>query len=276
MALNGYLLVADLAIIPWDGRNRVRAYALPSLVRLNAAFRARFGHDLVVNEGYRDYATQEKYYKNPPSGPGTAAKPGTSNHGWGLAVDLKLTSTEYAWMLANAPGFGWVNPPWARDDNPANGAKEPWHWEHVGAPTVIPEQVTQTSKKEEEEEMTNARLIRHPNGSIAVVDGPTMTVLTSGDEVNALRMTGQVKDFSAESAWQQLPDGFAWNLMARISARHSAAFSTDPVAVATALAPLLVPAVVQALADDPNTPGLTEEQVQAAAERAVRAVLGSL
>ena len=120
-----------------------------------------------------------------------------------------------------------------------------------------------------------ARLIRHPNGSIAVVDGPTMTVLMSGDEVNALRMTGQVRDFSATKAWQQLPDGFAWNLMAGIAARAAVVASTDPQAVAAAIAPLLVAAVVKAVADDPDTPDLTETQVQDAAERAVRAVLTS-
>jgi hypothetical protein len=136
--LNGKLPSSELVVIPWDGRDRVRTYALASLSRLNEAFRARFGHNLVVNEGYRDYATQKAYYSNPPSGVGTAAVPGTSNHGWGLAVDLKLTTQEYKWMLANAPRFGWVNPPWARD---GKGVEEPWHWEHIGSPVVIPDVV---------------------------------------------------------------------------------------------------------------------------------------
>lgn len=136
--LNGRLPASMLAVIPWDGRERVRNYALPSLVRLNATFRAAFGHDLIVNEGYRDLATQERYYAKPPSGAGTAAKPGTSNHGWGLAVDLKLRGGEYAWMLANAPRYGWINPLWARD---GKGIEEPWHWEHVGAPAVTPDPI---------------------------------------------------------------------------------------------------------------------------------------
>lgn len=133
---NGRLPASALLTVPWDRAERVRAYALPSLVALNAAFRAEFGHDLIINESYRDYETQERYYDNPPSGAGTAARPGTSNHGWGLAVDLKLRGRQYAWMLANAPRFGWVNPLWARD---GRGIEEPWHWEHIGAPVVIPD-----------------------------------------------------------------------------------------------------------------------------------------
>jgi LAS superfamily LD-carboxypeptidase LdcB len=61
-----------------------------------------------------------------------AAVPGTSNHGWGLALDLcggaqSFGSAQYAWLAAIAPAFGWVNPPWAR---PGAGREEPWHWEY--------------------------------------------------------------------------------------------------------------------------------------------------
>jgi LAS superfamily LD-carboxypeptidase LdcB len=66
--------------------------------------------------------------------PALAAVPGTSNHGWALAVDLcggiqSFGTAEYAWMVANAPAFGWSNPPWAR---PGQGREEPWHWEFTG------------------------------------------------------------------------------------------------------------------------------------------------
>ena len=60
-----------------------------------------------------------------------AAVPGTSNHGWGLALDLgggvqDYGTAQYEWMRANAPAFGFDNPEWAR----AGGSKnEPWHWE---------------------------------------------------------------------------------------------------------------------------------------------------
>ena len=48
-----------------------------------------------------------------------------------LALDLcggaqSFGSSQYAWLRANAPSFGWVNPEWAW---PGRGREEPWHWE---------------------------------------------------------------------------------------------------------------------------------------------------
>src|SRR3712207_3555120 len=63
--------------------------------------------------------------------PGLAAVPGTSNHGWALAVDLcgginVAGTAQSAWMAANSGRFGFVQPDWARQ----GGEKpEPWHWE---------------------------------------------------------------------------------------------------------------------------------------------------
>jgi hypothetical protein len=73
------------------------------------------------------------------------ARPGTSMHGWALAVDiwgasglLTCSSPELLWLQVSAPHFGWVHPKWARCGQP--GA-EPWHWEYVGTDflTVDPE-----------------------------------------------------------------------------------------------------------------------------------------
>ena len=57
--------------------------------------------------------------------------PGTSNHGWGLAVDLcggiqSFTSPQHDWMSKYAGRFGWRQPAWAQQ----GGSKPaPWHWE---------------------------------------------------------------------------------------------------------------------------------------------------
>ena len=67
-----------------------------------------------------------------------AARPGTSNHGWGKAVDLAtadgpLTSfaaPAYGWLRAHAGRYGWNHPGWARPGG--GGCPEPWHWEWVG------------------------------------------------------------------------------------------------------------------------------------------------
>ncbi len=68
------------------------------------------------------------------------AQPGTSMHGWGLAVDiwgasglLGCSSSEFLWLQLSAPRFGWVDPEWARCGS--QGA-EPWHWEYVGTDLI--------------------------------------------------------------------------------------------------------------------------------------------
>lgn len=61
--------------------------------------------------------------------PGKAATPGTSNHGWGIAVDIP-NDTAQAWLRRNAARFGWSN---------AEGQRvgENWHWGYVGASQAL-------------------------------------------------------------------------------------------------------------------------------------------
>lgn len=71
------------------------------------------------------------------------ATPGTSTHGWGLAIDvwdasddlLGCSSVEFVWMQLNAPRFGWFHPTWA---GCGQVSAEPWHWEYVGIESSIP------------------------------------------------------------------------------------------------------------------------------------------
>lgn len=71
------------------------------------------------------------------------ARPGTSLHGWGLAIDiwgggnslLTCSAPELVWLQLNAPRFGWIHPEWARCGQ--TGA-EPWHWEFVGSEFTVP------------------------------------------------------------------------------------------------------------------------------------------
>ena len=73
--------------------------------------------------------------------PGTAraAVPGTSNHGWGLAVDTALgdgptharsIAPAIPWLVDNAERFGWS---WESQD-------EPWHI-HYWAGDEVPDDV---------------------------------------------------------------------------------------------------------------------------------------
>lgn len=104
------------------------AAAFDALSHLAASDR---GAPLCVTDSYRSYSEQVDVYNRKP---GLAAVPGTSNHGWGLAVDLcggveSFGSEAHAWMKAHAGQFGWVHPDWAE---PGGSKPEAWHWEYVG------------------------------------------------------------------------------------------------------------------------------------------------
>ncbi len=95
---------------------------------MNLAFRARFGRDLCLVDGYRTL-TEQRTVKAQRGG--LAATPGKSNHGWGLAIDLCRTDTSgegWDWLLANGVVYGWENPAWAQSGG--SGPFEPWHWEY--------------------------------------------------------------------------------------------------------------------------------------------------
>jgi D-alanyl-D-alanine carboxypeptidase len=113
----------------WQAGEYLRPDAAMSLSALNEAFRASFGRELCLVASYRDLDTQ---YELKASRGYFAASPGTSMHGWGLAIDLCSKETGdsevFSWLWANAPSYGWQNPSWAQ----LGGSKyEPWHWEFV-------------------------------------------------------------------------------------------------------------------------------------------------
>jgi D-alanyl-D-alanine carboxypeptidase len=115
------------------------------------AFTAKFGKGLTVTEGYRDFASQQKIfvarYTPDRNRPGAfwsgrywtkkpnfsvAAVPGTSVHGWALAVDFGAGitvagSAQKKWADANGPGFGWYPV--------GNTYGEPWHFEYTAPAT---------------------------------------------------------------------------------------------------------------------------------------------
>lgn len=133
---NGRIPEELLLPIPWAPDHLLRTDATESLIALNSEYRAEFGHDLVINDAYRDYARQEDARNDWCSRGkcGNAAIPGTSNHGWALAVDLgggisSFGTAEYSWMKSNGPKYGWQHPSWAE---PGGSAPEPWHWDFWG------------------------------------------------------------------------------------------------------------------------------------------------
>ncbi len=114
----------------FDGTTQIRADAAVSLALLNEQYRARFGTDICLTDGYRSYAAQVSVRNRKP---GLAARPGTSEHGFGLAVDLcggvEAQGEGYWWLRDNAGASGFENPAWAQRGG--GGPFEPWHWEYV-------------------------------------------------------------------------------------------------------------------------------------------------
>jgi zinc D-Ala-D-Ala carboxypeptidase len=102
--------------------HKLWAPAADSLTRLMADAK-RDGVTIGITDSYRPYAEQVDLAKRKGlySQGGLAAKPGTSDHGWGMAVDLDLNSKAQAWMRANGVRYGF------KEDTP----REPWHWAYT-------------------------------------------------------------------------------------------------------------------------------------------------
>jgi LAS superfamily LD-carboxypeptidase LdcB len=126
-------LIPPSAMCPLGAAGHVlRCDAAAAYRAMSAAYAAAWGSPLCITDSYRSYASQVTLYGQKPA---LAAVPGTSNHGWGLAVDLcggveSFGTAQYAWMVANAGRFGFIHPTWA---DPGNGREEPWHWEYAGS-----------------------------------------------------------------------------------------------------------------------------------------------
>ncbi|WP_421732358.1 M15 family metallopeptidase [Cellulomonas sp.] len=95
------------------------AQALTGLISAAAADGVTVG----ITDSYRSYEGQVDVAqrKGLYSQGGLAAAPGTSDHGWGMAVDLELGSAAQAWMRAHGAEHGFV------EDTP----REPWHWAYT-------------------------------------------------------------------------------------------------------------------------------------------------
>ena len=106
-----------------EGSHRMWAPAAGSFQELRQAAAAA-GVEIGVTDSYRSYEQQVDLAerKGLYSQGGLAAAPGTSNHGWGLSLDLDLDPKALNWMRANAEKFGFV------EDVP----REPWHWTFHG------------------------------------------------------------------------------------------------------------------------------------------------
>jgi zinc D-Ala-D-Ala carboxypeptidase len=99
--------------------HKLWAPAAQSLTRM-IADAERDGVKIGITDSYRPYAEQVDLARRKGlySQGGLAAKPGTSEHGWGMATDLDLNAKALSWMRQNGEKYGFVN----------NVARENWHW----------------------------------------------------------------------------------------------------------------------------------------------------
>ena len=99
--------------------HKLWAPAAQSLTRMMADAKAQ-GVTIGITDSYRPYSEQVDLARRKGlySQGGLAAKPGTSEHGWGMAADLDLNSKAQSWMRANAGRYGFVE----------NVPRESWHW----------------------------------------------------------------------------------------------------------------------------------------------------
>ncbi len=97
------------------------APAARSFESLRAAAAAD-GVTIGITDSYRSYDAQVDVAarKGLYSQGGLAATPGTSNHGWGMALDLSLDSGALTWMRQHGGEYGFTEPL----------SRESWHWEY--------------------------------------------------------------------------------------------------------------------------------------------------
>lgn len=127
---------------------RMHPAAAVSFLAMRAALFAATGVWLGISDAYRSFAEQDRVFRDrytsgwssgiwyagqywrKRAGVPVAAVPGTSNHGWALALDINnygaTNGRVFRWLLDHAAAFGWS---WTTGRN----VNEPWHWEYVGS-----------------------------------------------------------------------------------------------------------------------------------------------
>jgi LysM repeat protein len=128
---------------PTSKDNTIEVTTACAFARMYAAA-ARDGVNIKISSGFRTVARQNYFwncYKTGScNGGNLAARPGTSNHGRGKALDLNTScgkqyssrppsacrnSRVYTWLAANGASYGFKR----------SVQKEPWHWEYHGSGT---------------------------------------------------------------------------------------------------------------------------------------------
>lgn len=124
-ASNGHLPASSLKAIPGGQLSHAAALRWLAMRQYIGLKHGVWIAPLGPNSSYRPYSRQQYYWHLYQTGQGNvAAYPGTSNHGWGNAVDVATTTMAY-YISKYGSKFGWSH---------AEGARvgEWWHYTYVG------------------------------------------------------------------------------------------------------------------------------------------------
>jgi hypothetical protein len=168
MGQNGALSISELSQVhhPHGIRAYLRKDAAIAWEAMRRASLSERGVDLYPlgpDSAYRTFAGQVrlKSFWRGQGQPQKAATPGTSNHGWGLAVDAGTGDKAAAQRMfdsINAIGhrFGWSHDEGAR-------VGEPWHFRYVGGFKAPDPWATLTDRERRlARELIELRQVKHP------------------------------------------------------------------------------------------------------------------
>ena len=150
--VNGVMLVNKTHPVPKDYSPGLQTVAYDAFLNLRKAA-ALEGFDIQLLSGYRSYETQTRLYNNYVATYGQAeadtfsARPGTSEHQTGLAIDLALNQPNIDFICPKfpyegicqefrtlAPNYGFIERYKEEKKKITQISKEEWHFRYVGYP----------------------------------------------------------------------------------------------------------------------------------------------
>lgn len=171
--LESHAAIAWFAMVEAAARDGVELeaeYTYRTYEAQEALFRARY---VPVWEPGREHVEWNGVVWTIKPGGVTAAKPGNSNHGWGLAVDVDNVYPALPWLLEHAVEFGWS---WEAGIS----EREPWHLHYFlgDDPPVAP--VPEPEPLPLEVDMIRLVVVDDPAGAQLVLGAGTLTWIASG------------------------------------------------------------------------------------------------
>lgn len=134
--LNGRMPTEQLCALPsyvqgGGSSVRINCAVKAPLLMLDRAFYNKFGTHINISNSYRSYDWQASCYSQEGS---LCAAPGSSMHGWGMAVDFRGTSYAFdtpvdVWLTQYGMRYGWDRP---SSLDKGSATPEYWHYNFVG------------------------------------------------------------------------------------------------------------------------------------------------